>query len=165
MGTNNLSPSLDQGFLNQMLKLGGQLGDLEMRKTILHKRLDTVEELSRLRQEYQIISGSFKNPDAADSKNTSATLKAYVEQQLPTAGTRINQLQSDVLQMVEVASNRYLGVQADLYDIVASPQIHRSGGVISPRLGIQLALAAILGLMLGIMIALIRSALLKQGTQ
>ncbi|ALP54423.1 hypothetical protein Tel_15420 [Candidatus Tenderia electrophaga] len=164
-GANNLSPSLDQGFLNQMLKLGGQLGDLEMRKTILQKRLDAVEELSRLRQEYQIISGSFNNSGAAGSKNTSATLKAYVEQQLPMAGARINQLQSDVLQMVEVASNRYLGVQADLYEIVASPQILRSGGVISPRLGLQLALAAILGLMLGIMIALIRSALLKQGTQ
>lgn len=158
---NTLSPSLDQGFLNQMLKLGGQLGDLDMRKTILQRRLDAIEELARLRQEYQIISGSLQGEQA--SRGDSDTVKRYVEEQLPLAAQRINRLQADVLKMLEVASSRYLGVETDLYNIVTSPQLIRSGGALSPRLGLQLALAAILGLMLGVMVALIRSAFLQPG--
>ena len=148
-------PGVDGSFLNEMLKLGEQLGDQEMKQELQRKRLGLIEEISGLRQQLELIRG------VEDLQLTTAEVEQYIEEQFPVAIAGVNQLRDDAEALLKVVSERSLNSRQNLYQILKPAEL-ADNGYQPQKVSLQLALAVVLGGMLGCLVALIRSAAFKR---
>jgi len=144
-------PGVDGSFLNEMLKLGEQLGDQQMKQELQNKRLALIEEISTLRQELELIRG------VDDLSFTISEVEQYIDNQFPNAVTSVNQLRDEAEVLLAVISERSLSNQQNLYQKLSPIQLAQTGYQ-PQKLSLQLALAVVLGGMIGCLVALIRTA-------
>lgn len=148
-------PGVDGSFLGEMLKLGEQLGDQALKQTLHTKRISLLEDISTLREELALIQ---TNRALSFSKTE---VNAYIDEQFPRAIAGINALRLDTLDLVAIISQRTLNESQALYQQLGQIEINE-GRTFNSKLALQLALATVLGMMLGCLAALIRSAVLKR---
>lgn len=148
--------SVDSSFINQMMEIGGKLGDTEFRNTVLQKRLIEIENIADMEEELALLSGASKGEMNEQPEQFSKTALEYIEKEFPEAIRRMNQLQQRTLALLKLASVRAFGIESNLFNYINPPQLTSKGGMLSPKIQLQFALGAVLGLILGCLVALSR---------
>jgi len=145
----------DQSFLDSLLQLGTKLGAVDTRKQLFDRRITAVEELLSLEKEISILLGT----------SSDNTMKISPEVILKTALVNIekdlNEIQQNVGQFVEAIRELTIESHAQVYIANSAPQVRGGFMQLAPRFALFVVLGGVLGLFLGIFVALIRSALLK----
>lgn len=145
----------DQSFLDSLLQLGTKLGAVDTRKQLFDRRITAVEELLSLEKEIAILLGT--SSDKSMSINPDVILKGA----LIKIEKDLNEIQQNVGQFVDAIRELTLQSHAQVYVANSAPQIRGGYMQLAPRFALFVILGAILGLCLGIFVALIRSALIK----
>jgi len=145
----------DQSFLDSLLQLGTKLGAVDTRKQLFDRRITAVEELLSLEKEISILLGT----------SSDNTMKISPEVILKTALVNIekdlNEIQQNVGQFVDAIRELTIESHAQVYIANSAPQVRGDFMQLAPRFALFVVLGGVLGLFLGIFVALIRSALLK----
>jgi hypothetical protein len=149
-GQGNLQ--LDQSVINSLLQMGNQLGAVESRNELFKLRTQTVEKLYSLEKEMAILAGVNDNIygdlDPANILNESLP---YIESQLNVFRA---QLDSFILAYREIILNG----GSQVFSAQSAP-LPRGGYIMSLRkLMMHTVIALVLGLMLGLFVALVRLA-------
>lgn len=148
-------PGVDGSFLAEMLSLGEQLGEKELKQTLQTKQLVLLEDISALQRELSLIQ---TDRELAFSKQQ---VNDYIDSQFPSAIAGVNALRLDTIDLVEVISQRTLNERQALYQLLGQREVTQDR-IVTTKLSLQVALAGVLGLMIGCLIALIRGAMRKR---
>jgi len=157
-GSLNSGPGVDGTFLNEMLKLGEELGDQELKRELQRKRLELVERISGLEQELALIEGVEALEFSAEE------IDEFIELQFPQVVLGVNDLRERAFELLNTVSERNLMNRKNLYQKLG-PARPSQAGYLPSKLNLQIALAVVLGGMIGCLIALIRAASRKRDTQ
>lgn len=152
--TTNTSTQLDSSMLGELLNLGSQVSISELRKSIIDRRLQASEALFQLEQEIAII-------DSNSMKEATLTVaRQKIIEQLPNTcrltAKKVNHLHSIFLTMVDEFSRIQLNKRANLYSALGRPAIIDKSGSLVQKTKLRLAAATLMGLMLGLLVALMR---------
>ncbi len=144
---------LDQSLLESMLSLGNKLGDVDMRKDLFERRTKATEDMLSLEKELAILNGSATNQyGELDSQE-------ILQAALPGITEGLNRLQQQIDAFFIAYRDQSLQSNGRLYVADSAPQVRGGHIQFASRIGLHLALGAVLGGMLGILIALIRAAM------
>ena len=149
------SAQFDQSFLDSLLQLGTKLGAVDTRKQLFERRIKAVEELLLLEKEIAILLGT--SSDSVMKINPDVILKKA----LVTIEKDLNEIQQNIGQFVDAIRELTLESHTQVYIANSAPQIRGGYMQLAPRFALFVVLGGVLGLFLGIFVALIRSALLK----
>lgn len=149
------SAQFDQSFLDSLLQLGTKLGAVDTRKQLFDRRIEAVDQMLKLEKEMAILKGT--SADNMMKINPDAILK----QALVTIEKDLNEIQQNIGQFVDAIRELTLSSHAQVYAANSAPQVRGGFMQLAPRFAMFVVLSAILGLFLGVFVALIRSALLK----
>ena len=149
------SGQFDQSFLDSLLQLGTKLGAVDTRKQLFERRIKAVEELLSLEKEISILLGT--SSDKVMKVNPDVILKGA----LITIEKDLNEIQQNIGQFVDAIRELTLESHTQVYIANSAPQVRGGYMQLAPRFALFVVLGGILGLFLGIFVALIRSALLK----
>ncbi len=145
----------DQSFLDSLLQLGTKLGAVDTRKQLFDRRITAVEELLSLEKEISILLGT--SSDKAMKISPEVILKGA----LINIEKDLNEIQQNVGQFVEAIRELTIESHAQVYVANSAPQVRGGFMQLAPRFTLFVVLGGILGLFLGIFVALIRSALIN----
>lgn len=145
----------DQSFLNSLLDLGSKLGGVQMRDELFKRRTKAVEDLLALEKEMAILSGT--SDKAFNGLDADAILRASV------AGITdsLNTLQGRLNDLIGAYREQTLQSGGRLFIADAAPVVRGGNVQLSTKIGLHLILGIILGGMLGVMVALIRAAMIS----
>jgi hypothetical protein len=149
------SAQFDQSFLDSLLQLGTKLGAVDTRKQLFERRIKAVEELLLLEKEIAILLGT--SSDNVMKINPDVILKKA----LVTIEKDLNEIQQNIGQFVDAIRELTIESHTQVYIPNSAPQIRGGYMQLAPRFALFVVLGGVLGLFLGIFVALIRSALLK----
>ena len=149
------SGQFDQSFLDSLLQLGTKLGAVDTRKQLFERRIKAVEELLSLEKEISILLGT--SSDKVMKVSPDVILKGA----LITIEKDLNEIQQNIGQFVDAIRELTLESHTQVYIANSAPQVRGGYMQLAPRFALFVVLGGILGLFLGIFVALIRSALLK----
>jgi hypothetical protein len=149
------SAQFDQSFLDSLLQLGTKLGAVDTRKQLFERRIKAVEELLSLEKEISILLGT--SSDKVMKINPDVILKGA----LITIEKDLNEIQQNIGQFVDAIRELTLESHTQVYIANSAPQVRGGYMQLAPRFALFVVLGGVLGLFLGIFVALIRSALLK----
>lgn len=149
------SGQFDQSFLDSLLQLGTKLGAVDTRKQLFERRIKAVEELLSLEKEISILLGT--SSDKVMKVNPDVILKGA----LITIEKDLNEIQQNIGQFVDAIRELTLESHTQVYIANSAPQVRGGYMQLAPRFALFVVLGGILGLFLGIFVALVRSALLK----
>jgi hypothetical protein len=145
----------DQSFLDSLLQLGTKLGAVDTRKQLFDRRITAVEELLSLEKEISILLGT--SSDSVMKISPEVILKAA----LVNIEKDLNEIQQNVGQFVEAIRELTIESHAQVYIANSAPQVRGGFMQLASRFALFVVLGGVLGLFLGIFVALIRSALIK----
>jgi hypothetical protein len=137
------------------LQLGTKLGAVDTRKQLFERRIKAVEELLSLEKEISILLGT--SSDKVMKINPDVILKGA----LITIEKDLNEIQKNIGQFVDAIRELTLESHTQVYIANSAPQVRGGYMQLAPRFALFVVLGGVLGLFLGIFVALIRSALLK----
>ncbi len=144
---------LDQSVINSLLQMGNQLGAVENRKEIFDRRTETAERLFELEKEMAILAG--------DTSQTYEGLNPVdiLQGALPAIEEQLNELQQLVDAFIVAFREISLDSSSKVYSAQSAPMV--TGGIIvsMKKLALHAAMAAVMGLMLGLFVSLIRIAM------
>ena len=149
------SAQFDQSFLDSLLQLGTKLGAVDTRKQLFERRIKAVEELLLLEKEMAILLGT--SSDNVMKINPDVILKGA----LITIEKDLNEIQQNIGQFVDAIRELTLESHTQVYIANSAPQVRGGYMQLAPRFTMFVILGGVLGLFLGVFVALIRSALLK----
>ena len=149
------SGQFDQSFLDSLLQLGTKLGAVDTRKQLFERRITAVEELLFLEKEISILLGT--SSENAMRINPDVILKGA----LVTIEKDLNEIQQNIGQFVDAIRELTLSSHTQVYSANSAPQVRGGFMQLAPRFALFVVFGSILGLFLGIFVALIRSALIK----
>lgn len=149
------SAQFDQSFLDSLLQLGTKLGSVDTRKQLFERRIKAVEELLSLEKEIAILLGT--SSDKVMKINPDVILKGA----LITIEKDLNEIQQNIGQFVDAIRELTLESHTQVYIANSAPQVRGGYMQLAPRFTMFVVLGGVLGLFLGVFVALIRSALLK----
>jgi hypothetical protein len=149
------SGQFDQSFLDSLLQLGTKLGAVDTRKQLFERRIKAVEELLSLEKEISILLGT--SSDKVMKINPDVILSGA----LITIEKDLNEIQKNIGQFVDAIRELTLESHTQVYIANSAPQVRGGYMQLAPRFALFVVLGGVLGLFLGIFVALIRSALLK----
>jgi hypothetical protein len=154
-GNQGSSAQFDQSFLDSLLQLGTKLGAVDTRKQLFERRITTVEELLLLEKEMSILLGT--SSDKVMKINPEVILKKA----LVKIEKDLNEIQQNIGHFVDAIRELTVESHTQVYIANSAPQVR--GGVmqLAPRFALFVVLGSLLGLFLGVFVALMRSALLK----
>lgn len=143
----------DQSFLDSILKLGTRLGGVDTRKDLFERRITAVEELLNLEKEIAILLGTSSN------KKLKINPELILKDALTKIEMDLNQIQQHIDQFIDTIRDLTIQSHTPVYVASSAPQVR--GGImkLAPRFALFIVLGGILGLFLGIFVALTRSAL------
>lgn len=145
----------DQSFLNSLLDLGSKLGGVQMRDELFKRRTKAVEDLLSLEKEIAILNGT--SDKAFNGLDADAILRASVS----GITDNLNTLQNQLNDFVGAYREQTLQSGGRLFVADAAPVVRGGNVQLSTKIGLHLALGIILGGMLGVMVALIRAAMIS----
>ncbi|MDK2776160.1 MAG: hypothetical protein KYX62_00665 [Pseudomonadota bacterium] len=144
---------LDQSLLESMLSLGNKLGDVEMRQELFERRTKATEDMLSLEKELAILNGSATNQyGELDSEE-------ILQAALPGITEGLNRLQQQIDAFFVAYRDQSLQSNGRLYVADSAPQVRGGHVQFASRIGLHLALGVVLGGMLGVLIALVRAAM------
>lgn len=149
------SLQLEQSVFDSLLQMGTKLGAVENRNKLFDRRTKAVEDLLALEKEMAILMGVAGS--AYGDLNPTQILKGA----LPSIEQRLNSIQQDVDAFFNAYRDISLQSGAKLYSAQAAPQVRGGFAVSAKQLMKYVVLAGVLGLMLGVMVALIRAAMIN----
>ncbi len=150
----SVEAKVDQGFLNELLRLGSQLSSSELKSEIINKRIVAAERLFKLEKEIATIKGS--NGDA-DSSNNQQKIIASMPTLFETTVVKVNRLQKVFISLLEKYKYLTLNKHHSLYSTVSEPDVSNSFGFPLKKSLIILFAATLMGLFIGMALALLRS--------
>jgi hypothetical protein len=145
----------DQSFLDSLLQLGTKLGAVDTRKQLFDRRITAVEELLSLEKEISILLGT------SSDKAMKISPEVILKNALINIEKDLNEIQQNVGQFVEAIRELTIESHAQVYVASSAPQVRGGFMQLAPRFTLFVVLGGILGLFLGIFVALIRSALIN----
>ena len=145
----------DQSFLDSLLQLGTKLGAVDTRKQLFDRRITAVEELLSLEKEISILLGT------SSDKQMKISPEVILKDALINIEKDLNEIQQNVGQFVEAIRELTIESHAQVYVANSAPQVRGGFMQLAPRFTLFVVLGGVLGLFLGIFVALIRSALLN----
>lgn len=146
---------LEQSVIDSLLQMGTRLGAVENRNKLFDRRTKAVEDLLALEKEMAILMGL--SDSAYDDLKPAEVLKMA----LPGIEQRLNSIQADVNAFFNAYRDISLQSGAQLYSAQSAPQVRGGAVIVAKQLIKYAALAAVLGLMLGVMVALVRAAMIN----
>ncbi|MFD2229724.1 hypothetical protein [Alkalimarinus sediminis] len=149
------SPQFDQSFLSALLKLGTELGSVDSRKDLFDRRINATEELLDLEKEMAILDG------VVNETFSKLDPHAILDSSLKQITIDLNSLQKQMDSFVVSARELIMQNNSQLYIVDSAPQLRGTGVMIAQKLSLYLVLAALLGLMLGVVLALVRGSVKK----
>jgi hypothetical protein len=150
----------DQSFFDSLLQLGTKIGAVDIRKQLFDRRLAAVEKLLFLEKEIAILSGTSLSGTSGDKVNK-INADVILKGALVAIVSNLNEIQYNIGQFVDAIRERTLESHAQVYIANSAPQVRGGFMQLAPRFTLFVILGGVLGLFLGIFVALIRSALLK----
>lgn len=148
--TQQITPNVDASFINQFIEIGQFLGDTEFRKKVKNRHLLEIEKLSVLESDFTLISNSIKR------ENITAISIEYVDTELKRAVKKMNILQEKMKIFSQEASQRMYAIDHNLFNYITPPHLQKTDGIFSKEYIKQLMLFWALGLLLGLLIALVQ---------
>jgi hypothetical protein len=149
------SAQFDQSFLDSLLQLGTKLGAVDTRKQLFERRIKAVEELLLLEKEIAILLGT--SSDKVMKINPDVILKKA----LVTIEKDLNEIQQNIGQFVDAIRELTFESHTQVYIANSAPQVRGGYMQLAPRFTLFVVLGGVLGLFLGVFVALIRSAMFK----
>ena len=154
-GNQGTPGQFDQSFLDSLLQLGTKLGSVDTRKQLFDRRITAVEELLSLEKEIAILLGT------SSDKTMKISPEVILKGALVNIEKDLNEIQQNVGQFVEAIRELTIESHAQVYVASSAPQVRGGYMQLAPRFALFVVLGGVLGLFLGIFVALIRSALIK----
>ena len=151
-GQGNLQ--LDQSVINSLLQMGSELGGVDNRNKLFELRTQTEQQLYQLEKEMAILTGV-----TDDSAPASLDAIKILQQALPGIEQRLSALQQDLTAFVVAYRERTIQSGTDVYSAQSAPMVSGAYHSSLKRALTYSVLAAVLGMMLGVFIALIRLAI------
>lgn len=152
-GNQMMGSQFDQSFLDSMLELGNRLGGVEMRHDLFTRRTQAIEEALQLEKEIAILKGSL---DGADYSGLDP--HAILQGALEDIAHGLNHSQQQLSAFIAAYRNQALQSGGRLFIADANPIVRGGKLQVAKKASLHIALAVVLGGMLGIMLALIRGA-------
>lgn len=149
------SAQFDKSFLDSLIQLGTKLSAVDTRKLLFDRRMEAVDQLLSLEKEISILKG------ASEDKVISINPVDILQGALVKIKDDLNEVQINVGQFVDAIREITLNSNSQVYIANSAPQVRGGLMQVAPRFAMFVVLSAILGLFLGVFVALIRSALLK----
>jgi len=144
----------DQSFLNSMLDLGSKLDAVDVRKTTLNSRARSIKDLITLEKEIAILKGG--------KRNSHVDAEAVLKQSLPDIQNEVNAILKSLKAFGDAVSRQSLESEANVYVANSKPAVKGGYLKIMPRAAVFTVISLMLGLMLGVVVALIRQAMLQR---
>lgn len=154
-GNQGTPGQFDQSFLDSMLQLGTKLGSVDTRKQLFERRITAVEELLLLEKEIAILLGT------SSDNAMEISPEVILTEALVNIEKDLNEIQQNVGQFIEAIRELTIESHAQVYVATSAPQVRGGYIQLAPRFALFVVLGGVLGLFLGIFVALIRSALIK----
>ena len=154
-GNQGSSAQFDKSFLDSLIQLGTKLSAVDTRKLLFDKRMEAVDKLLSLEKEIAILQGT--TSDNVKKINPVVILEGV----LITIKDDLNEVQQNIGQFVDAIREITLNSNSQVYIANSAPQVRGGLMQMAPNFVKFIVLSAILGLFLGVFVALIRSALLK----
>lgn len=146
---------MDESLLNSMIDLGSKLSNVELREMLISEILKINDEILDLEKEIDILLGA--NENQGDNKPIKILTEAIdeVAVELNSYTEQLNSFLKDYSTLVMQNTGR-------LYISETGTSVSGGGLQISKKIVLHTALALVLGGMLGLFVALIRSVLLNR---
>lgn len=151
-GTSVYAPQFDEDVINQLLALGSKISDSEYRKTLLQEKINISKQLQKLITEidfYSYASRSSEAPNIPVKEISNLIEQSFKE---------LQEIHAVLVGIVNVANLSYLNNKGELFDFVGTIEEKESSNL-SPKVMLQVALAFILGCMIGVVVVFTRRAL------
>ena len=149
------SAQFDKSFLDSLIQLGTKLSAVDTRKLLFDRRMEAVDQLLNLEKEISILKG------ASEDKVISINPVDILQGALVKIKDDLNEVQVNIGQFVDAIREITLNSNSQVYIANSAPQVRGGLMQMAPNFVKFIVLSAILGLFLGVFVALIRSALLK----
>jgi hypothetical protein len=157
--TSNASQSstaqFDKSFLDSLIQLGTKLSAVDTRKQLFERRMKAVDQLLDLEKEIAILKG------ASADKVLKIDPVVILSGALINIKDDLNEVQQNIGYFVDAVRELTLNSNSQVYIADNAPQVRGGYMQLAPRFALFVVLGGVLGLFLGIFVALIRSALLK----
>ncbi len=148
--------SLDKSILNELLNLGSKLSSSELRTEIVNRRIRTAEELFAVEREIAMIEG---NASSTQSSENQRQIIASMPKIFEKSVNEINALQKTFVAILAEYKKINLNKSSSLYSAVADAYVANPWNIPLKKTLITLIAAMMVGLCLGVVVALMRSAL------
>ncbi|PIE24522.1 MAG: hypothetical protein CSA60_02945 [Neptuniibacter caesariensis] len=153
VGQSTVQIQMEKSVLDRLLNMGSKLGVVENRNKLFERRMDAVNDLLMLEKEIAVIEG------VSNEAYNGLKIKKFLATELPLIEEKLNAIQKDVHGLFIVYRDISHRGGAQLFSAQSEPQV-RGGTLVSiKQVSMYTMLAVILGLMLGVIAALFRSAL------
>lgn len=149
---------IDQSFLNSMLDIGNKLGSVELRQDLFSRRNAAMEELLNLEKEIAILDSANSGEFVANNS------RSVLEVALDDIEIRLNNLREKIGAFIDSYRIQTLQNNNRLYHVDSEPLVRGGYATVISKIGMYVVLGLMLGGMIGILIALIRSATLSRNT-
>lgn len=150
---NGVGAQMDQSFLDSMLDLGSKLGSVEIRQHLFESRTKATEQLLDLEKEIAILTTT---GDVRQKINAKEILSASIKD----IEKGLNSVRDQLDRLIITYRSQTLQSNGRLYVADAAPVV-RGGYVLNSKIILHVFLAMILGGMIGVIVALARSAMLN----
>jgi hypothetical protein len=151
-GTQVYSPQYSDDLINSLLQLGSKMADPEYRKQLLQKKIDLSSKLQLVITEIEFYhSGS-------DQQLESGVDITQIGVLLSKSSATLVQMSESLKHITNIANQRYLDNNGQLYDVLGSI-IKKSSGNLSNKLVLKLILAFIMGCVIATISIFIRRVL------
>jgi len=154
-GSQSGTAQFDKSFLDSLIQLGTKLSAVDTRKQLFDRRMKAVDSLLGLEKEIAILKG------ASADKVLKIDPVVILGGALITIKDDLNEVQKNIGHFVDAVRELTLNSNSQVYIADTAPQVRGGFMQLAPRFAMFVVLSAILGLFLGVFVALIRSALLK----
>jgi hypothetical protein len=154
-GSQSGTAQFDKSFLDTLIQLGTKLSAVDTRKHLFERRMKAVDQLLDLEKEIAILKG------ASADKVLKVDPIEILGGALITIKNDLNEVQQNIVHFVDAVRELTLNSNSQVYIADSAPQVRGGYMQLAPRFAMFVVLAGVLGLFLGIFVALIRSALLK----
>ncbi len=151
-GTQVYSPQYSDDLINSLLQLGSKMADPEYRKQLLQKKIDLSLKLQLVITEIEFYrSGS-------DQQLESGVDITQIGVLLSQSSATLVQMSESLKRITNIANQRYLDNNGQLYDVLGSI-IKKSSGNLSNKLVLKLILAFIMGCVIATISIFVRRVL------
>lgn len=155
----SMGAQMDQSFLDSMLDLGNKLGSVEIRQELFERRTNAVEELLSLEKEIAILTNTSSQKHDGD-----IDARQVLQASISHIAENLNNLRERLDQLIVVYRDQTLQSNGRMFVADASPVV-RGGYTLNTKMALHLVLSMVLGGMVGVLVALIRSAMINAGNK